>query len=105
MVREHLQALYGQDNIAGISTFSRIKAKGAIQDVARVFDVPAVEVNSFTKLIDDTLEVDDCVQHAIDEFYEAEDFAREYPEVIKYARLQGRGLFWLNLICVVTKTP
>ncbi len=87
LVREHLQALYGQNNIAGISTFSRIKAKGAIQDVARVFDVPAVEVNSFTKLIDDTLEVDDCVQHAIDEFYEAEDFAREYPEVIKYARL------------------
>lgn len=54
LVRGHLELLYGKDNVAGVSTFLRMKGRSAIRDVARVFEVPYKEVDTFAKIIEDS---------------------------------------------------
>lgn len=88
LIKGHLEEIYGKENIAGVSSFSRLKPRAAIQNVARVFDIAPSETNQFTKLIDE--KQDDCIDLTINEFIDAEDYARRYPKVIKYAKaLQG----------------
>ncbi|MBS7400930.1 MAG: DNA polymerase III subunit alpha [Eubacteriales bacterium] len=43
---------YGRDNVCQIVTFGSMKAKAAIKDIARVFDVPFSEVAKITKPIE-----------------------------------------------------
>jgi DNA polymerase-3 subunit alpha len=45
----YLSDKYGKNNICSIATDLEMKARGVVRDVARVFDVPYVEVNEFTK--------------------------------------------------------
>jgi len=79
LVTARLHGLYGENNVAGISTFNRMKARGVIRDVARVFEVAINEVDWFAKLIDSSIE--DAM-----ETDEGEEFARRYPQIIKYAK-------------------
>lgn len=51
LIFKHLQDLYGVNSVAGASTFSTMKGRGALHDVSRVFDVPLVEVNKASKAI------------------------------------------------------
>lgn len=85
LIKEHLENLYGKGKIANVTTFNKLKPKAAIQAVARVFDIPPIETNIFTKLIDD--KIDDCVQDAIATYSEALEYSQKYPKVIKYAKL------------------
>lgn len=87
-VREHVQELYGVNNVAGISTFVSIKGKGSFRDVCRVFDIPNREVNEVSKLLDDE---DDLTLDSFNnsEFEEVREFAEEHPDVVDFAcRLQ-----------------
>lgn len=52
-IREHLQDLYGENNIASISTFLAMKGRMAIRDIARVFDIPNKTVDKFAKSIEE----------------------------------------------------
>jgi len=94
-VRKHLEELYGENNIAGVSTFLTMKGRMAIRDVARVFDVPNKEVNEFCNLIDDSFQ-DDKTQHnliadAVEKTEEGKAFYRKYPDIVNYAkRLEGQ---------------
>lgn len=90
LVQQRLETLYGSENIAGVSTFSRMKAKAVIKDVARVFKVDFGRVNEFTKLVEDNDE-HTGIQDAINNYPECKEFADEYPEVIKHAKkLEGQ---------------
>lgn len=51
LVRKHLEDSYGKNNIAGLSTFSTMKGRGAIRDVSRVFSVPRKDVDAASKSI------------------------------------------------------
>jgi uracil-DNA glycosylase family 4 len=85
LVTARLHELYGANNIAGISTFNRMKARGAVRDVARVFDVDLKEVDRFTKLI--ATSIDDAL-----EFNEGKQFAKKYPDIIRIAKqLEGQA--------------
>lgn len=86
LVRQHLESMYGDGNIAGVSSFNRMKARAALKDVGRVFGVPWQETDVVTKLIEDN---DDHtgIQDAIDTYGEGRDYAEEYPQVIKLAKL------------------
>lgn len=89
MVREYLENTYGYDKIASVSSFSKLKSRAVIQDVSRVFDVPPIEVNRFTKLIDQTSE--DGLKQALEETEEGIEFAEKYPSVIRLAKkLEGQ---------------
>jgi DNA polymerase-3 subunit alpha len=90
LVRQRLETLYGAENVAGVSSFNRMKAKAVLKDVGRVFDVEFGRLNSFTKLVEDN---DDHtgIQMAIATYPECKDFAEEFPEVIKHAKkLEGQ---------------
>jgi len=50
-VIEYVIDKYGRDNVCQIVTFGSMKAKAAIKDIARVFDVPFAEVSKITKPI------------------------------------------------------
>jgi len=80
LVRDRLHELYGENNVAGISTFNRMKARGVVRDVSRVFDIPLKEVDLFCKSIDNS--ITDAL-----EIYP--DF---YPEVIKYSLKLENGI-------------
>ncbi len=89
LVKQHLEALYGADNIANVSSFNRMKSRAVVRDVARVFEVPMGEVNRFAKLIDPN-EID-AIQATIDNYDEGREFQEEYPDVIKHAKkLEGQ---------------
>jgi len=73
-IKLHLMDMYGEKNIAGVSTFSKMKAKGCVRDVSRVFEIPLKEVNAFCETIEESLE--DAIK--IDN-----SFQQSYPEEVK----------------------
>lgn len=79
LVTARLHELYGENYVAGISTFNRMKARGVIRDVARVFDIAINEVDWFAKLIDTS--INDALETEA-----GEEFARKYPKIMKYAQ-------------------
>jgi len=87
LIKEHLEELYSADNVAGVSSFNRMKARAAIQDVSRVFKIPNFEVNKFTKMIDEKVEDENgAIHYAIENYPECKEFSNKYPKIIKYAR-------------------
>jgi DNA polymerase-3 subunit alpha len=107
LVRQHLESMYGEDNIAGVSSFNRMKARAALKDVGRVFGVKWQETDVVTKLIEDNDE-HTGIQDAIDAYQECRDYAEEHPQVIKLAKLlEGtiRGYSQHAAALVVSKEP
>jgi len=79
----YLKDIYGQNNIAGISTFLKIEDKGAVKEVSRAFDVPLVDAEKFTKVIVDTVENGLLTE-------EGRGFNQKYPQVVKHVlKLKG----------------
>jgi len=93
LVRQHLEEMYGSNNVANIATFLRMKGRGAIRDVCRVFDVPLKEADEFAKVIDDggDKREDTRIEEAIRGTDVGRAFARKYSKVAKMAqRLEGQ---------------
>jgi len=93
LVKQHLEDLYGKGNIASVSTFLTMKGRGAIRDVARVFDIPYKQVDEFAKTIDDATGKDKTgeIQQAINQTNEGRQFYNKYPEVVNFAmKLEGQ---------------
>lgn len=88
LIKEHLEELYGEGYVAGVSSFNRMKAKAAVKDVSRVFEVKEGEANSFTKMIDDKFPGTEAekIQNAIDEHPTCQEFAENHPRIIKYSK-------------------
>ena len=82
-VRNYLRERWGEDNVAAITTYGQFKAKSAVKDVARVFQVPYQEINMITPYFETIDELDASDKGKI--------FNRQYPDVSKLARsLEGR---------------
>lgn len=80
-VRLHLQDKYGTNNIAGVSTFIKMKGKYCVRDVSRVFEVPLKDVNDFCEIIDKN--VDEAIE-------KDSSFKQKYPEVTNHIlKLEG----------------
>ncbi len=73
-VKKRLFELYGENNVAGITTFQKLKARAVLRDVGRVFDVPLKEVDVAAKSISDS--IDDI----------SESFKKKYPLVYKQSK-------------------
>lgn len=88
LVWDYLTAKYGASKVAGISTFSRMKPKAAIGDVARVFKVPVRDTMAFTSTIDSKtdLKLDYLLTTT-----EGEIYKEKYPKVARLAlMLEGQ---------------
>jgi len=90
LVIEYLENTYGKYNTAGISTFLRMKDRGIIHDIGRVFEVPYPEVDQFAKSIVPFDENMDTLEK-VAESEEGSEFVKKYPEVIRQAKkLKGQ---------------
>ena len=107
LVRQHLETIYGTENVAGVSAFSRMKARAVVKDVGRVFGIHWSETDKFTKLVEDNDE-HTGIQDAIEAYPECREFAESHPQVIKLAKkLEGtvRGYSQHAAALVVSKDP
>lgn len=90
-VRDHLEEIYGSNNVAGVSTFMRMKGRAVIRDVARVFDVPYLDVDEFAKVMSSPDAEDKLVEKFSEITNEGKRFKRKYPKVVNFAiQLEGQ---------------
>lgn len=94
LVREHLEKIYGKNNISSLSTFMKMKSRTTVRDVGRVFDVPLTEVDAFAKIINDTNgeleEGETPISYAANKTDEGIKFAKKYPYIVEYSmKLEG----------------
>lgn len=89
LIKEHLKDLYGDGNIAGVSTFSIMRGKSALRNVSRVFDINLFEVNKACGSIVSKLKGEEgfetTIKDAFESFEEGKAFAKKYPEVARIA--------------------
>jgi DNA polymerase-3 subunit alpha len=86
-VIEHLENIYGKNNVAGISAFSSMKARAAVRDVARVFEVPYDVVDMFVASLDDK-QKNKAEEYKIRpalETWQGEEYSDLYPEAAEFS--------------------
>lgn len=104
LIREHLEELYGKNNISSISTFLTMKGRAAIRDVARVFDIPLEDVDPFAKILDASDKDEGVIESALDT-PEGRRFYKKYSDETNLAmELEGqiRGAGQHAAACVVS---
>jgi DNA polymerase-3 subunit alpha len=87
-------------HVASIATFLTFKDKGVVRDIARVLNIPLVDVNKVMKVVDTW---DDYCNSK-----QAEWFREKYPEIEKYGdqlrgRIRGTGIHAAGV--VTSKQP
>lgn len=105
-VREHLELMYGKNNVSSISTFSRMKGRGAIRDLSRVFGVYYPDTDAFAKAMKQDDGNGNFIELTARTTKEGKLFAQKYPDVLKYAiKLEGqiRGVGQHAAAVVVSK--
>lgn len=82
-VRNYLRQRWGQDNVASIATYGVFKAKSAVKDVARVYQVPFEDINNITPFFETLDELEASTK--------GRAFTTHYPDIVKICRrLEGR---------------
>ena len=79
LVYEYLQKTYG-NGCAVLSTYPRIKTRGAIRDVGRVFDLPNKDISAFAKLFKYNEDDPEKFTSICKKEKEAINFKKAYPE-------------------------
>ena len=64
-VINYVRNKYGCKNVAGIITFSTLKSKQVLRDIARVFDIENIKFDNFIKLIDANLSLVDNKKNSL----------------------------------------
>lgn len=72
---EYCTRRYGEDKVAAIITFGKLKARAAVRDVGRVLDVPLNEVDRVAKLIPNIPGKPVSIEEALEQ---VPDFAKAY---------------------------
>jgi DNA polymerase-3 subunit alpha len=94
-IRERLKELYGKYNVAGVSTYSILRGRGAVRDASRVFSVPLKDVAKACSIIEKKIGDDEGNDHTVEDaltnFEEGRSFYEKYPEPAKHAiALEGQ---------------
>ncbi|MDD8013028.1 MAG: DNA polymerase III subunit alpha [Acidobacteriota bacterium] len=82
----YIREKYGEDNVAQVVTFNRMKAKLAIRDIGRVMEVKLADVNRLAKLVPEGPKVE--LQDAIDRTPDLQreiKHSQEFVKLINYA--------------------
>src|SRR6266566_1702607 len=89
---EYLRQKYGQDNVANVSAFQSFGMKSVIKNISRVLDIPYMDAERASKVLDDK-DFGDTLEDLVDR-NGYEDLARyrdKYSEAWKHAvRLEGQ---------------
>lgn len=82
-VVEYIRSVYGQSNVAQITTFLTMKGKMALQDVGRVFKVPRNEIVEVTKFFtDDDFDIETFENSTVPE---VKSFYKNHQKVVQLA--------------------
>lgn len=88
-IKTYLRNKYGENKVAGVSTFSEMHGRGALRDVARVFDIPLIEADAAAKSIvvrsGGDVRTDFSIEDAFSVFEEGKKFLKKYPDESKIA--------------------
>jgi len=92
-VIEYLSEKYGHDRVSLISTSITMRGKGAIRDVARVYEVPSSETERLTSIITDAISEEDrgdTIADALKNTEIGKAFAKKFPDVSEIAmKMEG----------------
>jgi len=93
-VIDYLHQKYGEDRVAHIVTFTRLKGKSALRDVSRVLGIPMNEVAKVTNSIIERSSGDERVSQTVEdsfkEFKVCREFNAAYPNVLPLVKkLEG----------------
>jgi DNA polymerase-3 subunit alpha len=69
----------GNDSVAQIITFGKLKTRAVIRDVGRALDIPLFEVDAIAKMIPDVLNI--SLDEALQQEPRLKDLAREKPAI------------------------
>lgn len=82
-IREYLRQRWGEDCVAGISTYGEFKPKSVVKNIASAFRVPFDQMNKITPQFETVEEFKTLAA--------AKDIVKQYPEIIPAAtKLQNR---------------
>lgn len=104
---EYVTEKYGEDKVAQIITFGRLKAKAAIRDVGRVLDVNLSKVDKIAKLIPNFYSLTEALKESSElrELYSTDlevrrviDFSQRIENKVRHASIHAAGI-------VITKDP
>lgn len=92
-VRMHLVDLYGSDHVGNIGNFTRYRGKNAIDDVARVHQIPKWEAKTVKDLVIERSggdsRFDASLQDTFDMFPKAAEVLERWPNLSYAMRLEG----------------
>lgn len=87
-VVEYIRSIYGEQNVAQITTFLTMQGKMALQDIGRIFKVSRDEISSVTKWMEDDLVTVDFFKNT--EIPEVQEFFRNHRNLVELAiAIQG----------------
>lgn len=94
-VIDHLRDLYGEPNVAQISTHNVLGGKRAVRDLSRIFNVPEREAAAVASLVSDATEEElrheDTLARVLRDTDVGRQFAERYPDLAAVAnRLEGQ---------------
>lgn len=88
--KEMLRRMFGEDNVACLSTYGTFQIKGLLKDLARVYDLDHVEVNRVNKKIDSELRQLYVGQDKSTIVIKLEDVERVSPTFNRFVELHPR---------------
>lgn len=99
---EHVQEIYGQDNVANIVTFGTLAAKGAFKELSTIYNKNFAQANKIASLVPPMIEGVDCKLADIynpdsDRYGEGADFreavsGEDWQKIVEGARnIEGRN--------------
>lgn len=97
-VREYLVEKYGQECVNNIGTFQYYKSKNSLDDVARVYNVPAWKIDQVKDLLIERssgdLRASATIEDTVGQFEKAKEVFDEHPDLYKATDLEGnvRGI-------------
>lgn len=91
--REMLRTMFGENNVACISTYSTFNIKGLLKDLARVYDLDHKEINAYNKKIEAELEsFDDEDGSKLMTFDDIQDLSHSYVELVEKYPILGQHI-------------
>jgi DNA polymerase III subunit alpha len=97
-LREYLVQKYGEERVGNIGTFVRFRGRNALDDVARVHQVPKYELEAFKDLLVERSSGDlrgsSTVQDTVAMFPQAQEIFERWPVLYDAMKLEGnlRGM-------------
>lgn len=92
-VRQIMIRKYGEDRVGNIGTFTRYRGKNAIDDVARVYQLPHAEINAAKEFIVERSggdsRFDASIMDTVEMFPQVKETFDKYPVLYRSVELEG----------------